>query len=188
MGLFSAVVTGGASGIGTAVARKLASRGIAVLIADVQVEKGQSLVKEIRTKYKTPAEFVRTDVSQESDVQKMVQTAVDSWGRLDYAANCAGICEKIFDEEETVSAELVDRSVLIPGEAQVLPSCRWSSFSFLVMMCMRRHIAPAPRLLCCRVLFLPPQTADMLPLLLVTEPTGSTSEGCGYARSTRLSR
>jgi NAD(P)-dependent dehydrogenase (short-subunit alcohol dehydrogenase family) len=124
MGLFSAVVTGGASGIGTAVARKLASRGIAVLIADVQVEKGQSLVKEIRTKYKTPAEFVRTDVSQESDVQKMVQTAVDSWGRLDYAANCAGICEKIFDEEETVTAELVDRSVLIPGEVQILLLCQ----------------------------------------------------------------
>lgn len=41
----------------------------------------------------------------------MVKTAAKRWGRLDYTANCAGICGKIWDEEESVTTELVDRSV-----------------------------------------------------------------------------
>lgn len=80
-----------------------------MLIADVQVDKGHPFVIELRTRVKTPVKFVRTNITQELQVRDMVKTAVSHWGCLDYTANCAGICEKIFDEEETVSTALVDR-------------------------------------------------------------------------------
>jgi NAD(P)-dependent dehydrogenase (short-subunit alcohol dehydrogenase family) len=48
-------------------------------------------------------------VSKETDVKKMIETVVQRWGRLDYAANVAGICEQIQMEERSITAELVDR-------------------------------------------------------------------------------
>lgn len=105
----SAIVTGAASGIGEAVSRKLATRGINILIADVQVDRGQTLAAELAKKYGINTEFLRVDVTQEEDIQKMVATAVKRFGRLDYAANCAGICESIWDEEESISSAIFDR-------------------------------------------------------------------------------
>ena len=109
--LFSAVVTGGASGIGEAVCRKLASRGINLLVADLQIDRGTTLAKELTAKHGVDAEFLRMDVMQEHDIDHMVRTAVNRWGRLDYAANCAGICEKVWDEEESITTALFDRYV-----------------------------------------------------------------------------
>ncbi|KAK4927054.1 hypothetical protein LTR66_000313 [Elasticomyces elasticus] len=108
-----AVVTGAASGIGEAVCRKLASRGINLIIADLQVERGNALAKELTEAHGIDAQFFRVDVMQESDIESMVATAVRLWGRLDYAANCAGICEKVWDEEESISADVFDRTYAI---------------------------------------------------------------------------
>lgn len=104
-----AVVTGGASGIGAAVSRKLASRGIDVVVADLQADHGHALAEELKQKHGVDATFLKVDVMQEDDIQNMVGTAVKRWGRLDYAANCAGICEKTWDEEESITAALFDR-------------------------------------------------------------------------------
>ncbi|KIW77154.1 hypothetical protein Z517_09600 [Fonsecaea pedrosoi CBS 271.37] len=110
---FSALVTGGASGIGAAVSRKLASRGINVLIADVQDELGEKLAQEIKSAFKVEAVYLHTDVSKEADIQNMIATVVEKFGRLDYAANVAGICENTQFEEHSITAEMVDRTYSI---------------------------------------------------------------------------
>jgi NAD(P)-dependent dehydrogenase (short-subunit alcohol dehydrogenase family) len=80
-----ALVTGAASGIGRATAELLAGMGARVVAADVDAERGAEVAEAIG------ARFVAADVSQESAVQAVVEDAVSAWGRLDCAANCAGV-------------------------------------------------------------------------------------------------
>jgi len=82
-----AIVTGGASGIGEASARLFASEGASVVVADVQDKKGMHVVEEIGGK----ALYQHTNVGIESDVRRLVETAVASFGRLDVMFNNAGI-------------------------------------------------------------------------------------------------
>jgi NAD(P)-dependent dehydrogenase (short-subunit alcohol dehydrogenase family) len=78
------IVTGGASGLGEGTARMLAGHGAKVVIADLQVDKGEALAKELG------GSFVKCDVSQEADGQAVVAKAV-SVGKLVGLVNCAGI-------------------------------------------------------------------------------------------------
>jgi NAD(P)-dependent dehydrogenase (short-subunit alcohol dehydrogenase family) len=78
------IVTGGASGLGEGTARMLASAGGKVVVADMQVEKGESVAKDIG------GAFVKCDVSNEADGQAVVAKAT-SMGKLMGLVNCAGI-------------------------------------------------------------------------------------------------
>jgi NAD(P)-dependent dehydrogenase (short-subunit alcohol dehydrogenase family) len=78
------IVTGGASGLGEGTARMLAANGGKVVVADMQVEKGEAIAREIG------GAFVKCDVSQEADGQAVVAQAV-SMGKLMGLVNCAGI-------------------------------------------------------------------------------------------------
>ena len=78
------IVTGGASGLGEGTARMLAAQGGQVVIADMQVDKGEAVAREIG------GAFVRCDVSSEADGQLVVDTAVGR-GKLMGLVNCAGI-------------------------------------------------------------------------------------------------
>ena len=78
------IVTGGASGLGEGTARMLVANGGQVVIADMQIEKGEAIAKELG------AAFVRCDVSNEVDGQAVVAKAV-SMGKLMGLVNCAGI-------------------------------------------------------------------------------------------------
>ncbi len=80
-------VSGGGSGLGAATVRTLAEDGANVLIADVNEEAGKSVATEIGEK----AKFVRTDVTDEQSVQDAVDTAVETFGGLHGAVNCAGM-------------------------------------------------------------------------------------------------
>ena len=85
-----ALVTGASSGIGRATAIALAREGAKVVVADVLDEKAKETVDLIK-RAGGDARFVKTDVSKSADVQALVKTAVDSFGRLDAAVNNAGI-------------------------------------------------------------------------------------------------
>lgn len=85
-----AFVTGGASGIGEAVARQLAARGAKVVVADLKLESGQKIVDAIVAAGGTAA-AVAVDVGQPDQVEKAVQFAVDTYGALHLAVNNAGI-------------------------------------------------------------------------------------------------
>ena len=81
-----ALVTGGASGLGEATVRRLASQGARVAIVDLNGERGQALAEELGN----GATFVRADVSNAEEVQAAVDQA-SSMGTLRAAINCAGI-------------------------------------------------------------------------------------------------
>ncbi len=85
-----ALVTGGNAGIGKATALLFAREGARVVIAARRADAGEETVAEIRDAG-GEAIFVRTDVSRTEDVKNMVDTAVATYGRLDYAFNNAGI-------------------------------------------------------------------------------------------------
>jgi NAD(P)-dependent dehydrogenase (short-subunit alcohol dehydrogenase family) len=72
-----AVVTGAGSGIGRAVARRLAHEGAAVVVADVDEDAGASAVREIHSEGGRAA-FVLVDVAAETDVEKMVAFAEEN--------------------------------------------------------------------------------------------------------------
>ena len=78
------IVTGGASGLGEGTARMLTAHGAQVVIADLQVDKGEALAAELG------GAFVKCDVSQEADAQAVVAKAV-ALGKLMGLVNCAGI-------------------------------------------------------------------------------------------------
>jgi NAD(P)-dependent dehydrogenase (short-subunit alcohol dehydrogenase family) len=83
----TALVTGGASGLGEACARRFAAAGARVVIADINAERGEAVAGEIgRNAY-----FVRADVANEADVRACIRTALDAFGGLHAAVNCAGI-------------------------------------------------------------------------------------------------
>jgi len=82
------IVTGGASGLGEGTVRMLAGQGAKVVIADLQVEKGQALAAEVG------GVFVKCDVSQETDAQAAVAAAAGA-GKLMGMVNCAGIAPAI---------------------------------------------------------------------------------------------
>ncbi|HWL37559.1 MAG TPA: glucose 1-dehydrogenase [Frankiaceae bacterium] len=85
-----ALVTGGASGIGKATARRLASEGAAVLIGDLQDDAGAAVVAEIE-KDGGRAAYVHLDVTDEQGWAGAVATAVETFGGLDVLVNNAGI-------------------------------------------------------------------------------------------------
>lgn len=85
-----AIVTGGSSGIGRATALKFAGEGAKVVVADVGIKGGEGTVKQIQ-EMGGEAVFVKTDVTQATEVKNLIQTAVSTYGRLDCAANNAGI-------------------------------------------------------------------------------------------------
>jgi NAD(P)-dependent dehydrogenase (short-subunit alcohol dehydrogenase family) len=78
------IVTGGASGLGEGAARALAARGAKLVIADLQVEKGEAVAAALG------GAFVKCDVTKEADGMAVVAQAV-SMGKLMGLVNCAGI-------------------------------------------------------------------------------------------------
>ena len=85
-----AVITGAASGIGRATAQLFAQEGAKVVLADWSEMQGQEVAAAIAGDGGA-AVFVRVDVSSAEDVQRMVRTAVDTYGRLDVLFNNAGV-------------------------------------------------------------------------------------------------
>jgi 3-oxoacyl-[acyl-carrier protein] reductase len=88
------IVTGAASGFGEATAKRFASEGASVVVADVDAAGGRRTAGEI-VDAGGAAVFVETDVSQSSDVKKMVETALGELGRLDVIVNNAGIAHRM---------------------------------------------------------------------------------------------
>lgn len=97
-------VTGGSSGIGRETAVQFAKHGASVVVADVDDEKGEETVSLIE-EADGDAVYVHTDVSDMEQVEEMVQTAIDEYGRLDYAVNNAGI-----GGQQTAAAEHTEES------------------------------------------------------------------------------
>ena len=96
-----AIVTGGGSGIGRAIALRFAREGADIVVADMKEEQGEKTAKDAK-KIGGRSLALKTDVSVSSDVARMVKTTVDNFGRIDILVNCAGIIirKDLFDHTE----------------------------------------------------------------------------------------
>jgi NAD(P)-dependent dehydrogenase (short-subunit alcohol dehydrogenase family) len=89
-----ALITGGNAGIGRATAIEFAKRGAKVVITGRREKEGHEVIAEIEA-FGGEALFAKTDVSKESDVKAMIERTLETFGRLDYAFNNAGIEETL---------------------------------------------------------------------------------------------
>lgn len=86
-----AVITGGAQGIGKAIAEKLADEGTKVVIVDVMEDAAKKTADEISRDKKVETLALKTDVSSSQQTEEMVKKTVEKFGRIDIMINNAGI-------------------------------------------------------------------------------------------------
>lgn len=105
-----AVVTGGARGIGAAIANGLNRAGARVVVADLDLAAAEETATRLRTA--GPAAIaIRTDVRQVAEARALIAATRDRFGRLDILVNNAGICPLASIEE--VTEELFDRVMAV---------------------------------------------------------------------------
>ncbi|MBV9228224.1 MAG: 3-oxoacyl-ACP reductase FabG [Chloroflexi bacterium] len=86
----TAIITGGAQGIGFAIAQTFAEHGANLVIADIQLEQAEVACKDLTIRG-VQAIPVRVDVRKQEQVEQMVERAVAAFGRLDVMVNNAGV-------------------------------------------------------------------------------------------------
>ncbi|MGM0562989.1 MAG: 3-hydroxyacyl-CoA dehydrogenase [Pseudomonadota bacterium] len=93
----TAIITGGASGLGHATAQAIAAQGGNVVLIDLNEEQGQAAAEALGE----AALFVKADVTDEASVQAAIDRAVERFGSIDVCVNCAGIgsANKTVDRE-----------------------------------------------------------------------------------------
>jgi NAD(P)-dependent dehydrogenase (short-subunit alcohol dehydrogenase family) len=104
----TALITGGAQGIGRAYAHGLADAGAKVALVDLNVEKAEGVAQEIADR-KGEAIVVKADVTDESSVEKAVKKIVGTWGRLTIGVNNAGM--SIWADAEDQGLEIWEKII-----------------------------------------------------------------------------
>jgi NAD(P)-dependent dehydrogenase (short-subunit alcohol dehydrogenase family) len=123
-----AVITGGASGIGLATAKRFAAEGAKVVIGDVDPTSGQAAAESV------DGLFVQVDVTDKEQVDALFDTAASSYGSVDVAFNNAGISPPDDDSIETTELDAWNKVQLVNLTS--------------VYLCSRaalRHMVPAGR-------------------------------------------
>jgi NAD(P)-dependent dehydrogenase (short-subunit alcohol dehydrogenase family) len=110
-----AIVTGGASGMGEAIAMLFAREGAVVVVADIEKAKADLLIEDIRVSSGRRALALATNVAEELEVKAMVQTVLDEFGTIDLLINCVGVAEYVPAEEITSQQWLRIMSVDLNG-------------------------------------------------------------------------
>jgi NAD(P)-dependent dehydrogenase (short-subunit alcohol dehydrogenase family) len=107
----TAIVTGSGNGIGRAIAHAMAEAGAKIIVSDVLAKDGEQTAKEI-TDRGGEGLFVSADVSQETDVKKMVDLAAGRFGSIDILVNNAGVGGNFSRAHQTDPAEF-DRVISV---------------------------------------------------------------------------
>ncbi len=118
------IITGGASGMGRVAARMFAAEGARVVVADVTEPAAQSVVDDI-TSAGSQAIAVAADVSKEADARRMVDAAVEAFGRVDVLYNNAGIMPQADHSVIDTSVEDWDR-VMAVNVRGVFLGCKYA--------------------------------------------------------------
>ena len=118
----SCVITGAAFGIGKATARRFADEGARLVLTDIQEEPLRALVDELRQEG-AEVEAVAGDVSLPDDARRMIQAAVDRFGRLDVLVANAGIIP--LNDVLDTTVEEWDRVMAVDGRGMWL-TCKYA--------------------------------------------------------------
>ncbi|MFC4530596.1 SDR family NAD(P)-dependent oxidoreductase [Sphaerisporangium dianthi] len=138
-----ALITGGANGIGAAVARRLAAGGARVVVADVDDEAAQQVARD------AGGTAVRCDVRRPADSEKAVALAVERYGRLDLAFLNAGVATGCglgddFDLERYRLAMGVNLDGVVFGARAAIPALRAAGGGAIVATASMAGIAGIP--------------------------------------------
>ncbi|QHW31698.1 glucose 1-dehydrogenase [Paenibacillus rhizovicinus] len=115
----SAVITGAASGMGKAMALLFAKEGASVIVADINQSAVDAVVGEI-TAAGGQAQGVSANVTSEADVSRMIDTAVEAFGKLDILVNNAGVMDAMMSAEAVTDdmwSRVIDINVTGPMRA-----------------------------------------------------------------------
>lgn len=148
----TAYITGGASGIGKAVALGLAGNGADVAIVDINMEAAASVVDEIKA-MGCRSMAISCNVTNPADVKSMVEKIVSEWGKLDIAFNNAGICINVAAEEMTYDEwkKVIDinlSGVFLTSQAAGKVMIKQKSGCIINTASMSGHIVNAPQPQC----------------------------------------
>lgn len=97
----TAIITGGASGLGLAMAHEFARHGYAICIADIQEKQGQEVARELQANG-TAAFFFKLNVTQESEWLALKDEVLKQWGKVDVVINNAGVAAAGLIEDQSV--------------------------------------------------------------------------------------
>jgi NAD(P)-dependent dehydrogenase (short-subunit alcohol dehydrogenase family) len=143
-----AIITGGARGIGRAIAVKFAKEGAAAIIADILDKEGAEAVKLI-SKIKSRDLFIHCDVSSSREVQQMVDRAIAEYGKIDILVNNAAISPPDNSLADITEAEWDKvlavnlKSVFLCCKA-VLPYMKQQKYGKIINVSSAGAITPAP--------------------------------------------
>ncbi|MEM5501181.1 SDR family oxidoreductase [Ahrensia kielensis] len=142
-----AIITGGASGFGAGIARKFASEGAQIMIADLNIDLANELAGELGQ----DARAIKTNVADDQSVAAMVEATLEAYGKIDVLVNNAGtthlpapldeITEQDFDKVFAVNC----KSVFLTAK-HIVPHMRKNQASAILNVASTAAVSPRPRL------------------------------------------
>jgi 3-oxoacyl-[acyl-carrier protein] reductase len=141
----TAIITGGASGFGAGIARKFASEGAQVVVADINGDAATRIAAELH------ATAITADVSSDASVEAMVASARNALGRIDILVNNAGVGHAPQDLEALSEAEF-DRVFAVNAKSvyltarHVVPLMKAARAGVILNIASTGGVSPRPRL------------------------------------------
>lgn len=130
------VITGGATGIGSATVARLYGVGALVVFGDVATKPAEELVSNLKTSSGTGGvSFVHCDVTKYNDIYSLVKAAYDKYARIDHAFACAGIFEtgQWFDPELTMESVKKEKGPQLTLDINVLGLANFARVAVVFM-------------------------------------------------------
>ncbi len=144
-----ALVTGGGNGIGRAFAHALGEAGASVAVVDLKAEAAESVAHELSEKG-VEAMAVTADVSRPGDIERMVDTVINRWGRLTIGVNNAGVAgwfdaETMPEEEWDNIMDLNLKGVFLCCQSEGLAMLKTGYGKIINTASMSAHIVNIPQ-------------------------------------------
>jgi 3-oxoacyl-[acyl-carrier protein] reductase len=143
-----AIITGGARGMGRAIALRFAKEGCSSVIADLLDEEGQKTVTDIREAGQD-AIYVHCDVTDSAKVKEMVAKAIDKFRKVDIMVNCAGIgkpprlINDISEEEYDQVINVNMKGIFLCLQA-IAPHMKENNYGKIINIASLAGISPSP--------------------------------------------
>ena len=142
-----AIITGGANGMGAEEARMFAREGATVVVADMRDEDGEAVVTQIAESGGTGV-YVHTDVTSESDWQRLVDQTVSQFGKLNILVNNAGISSTAYADPMDIDGWThimdVNATGVYLGTRAAIPAMKEAGGGSIVNISSGAAIAPSP--------------------------------------------